>query len=185
MKKLWSIPIALAYLYGITILTQYGYYAYFNIPTNFIDASIPNNTIYAYALAGAIWGLITSIPWWAKVLIGAAIVLIGFLSFVFFNNYKTVFIWSGTIIAILFLCLTFNLGTIIAETKTSYLTLSPGCPAIGQDAEYIAPDIYEGQAIFVPIDPQNKNKLGDGFILKDISSLSCKLEYSPVGQVTK
>jgi len=187
MKKhwsLWSIPIALGYLYAITILTQYGYYSYFNIPTNFIDASIPNNVLFGYSLIKVIWELLAEMPWWKGTLIGAGIALAVVLSHHFFHDRKLILAWIGTGFAILFLSTSYSLGTIIAKAKTNFLVLSPECSTVGPAARYIIPDLYEGKAILVPIDPISR-KLQNGIVLRDLSSLPCGIENQEVGVVTK
>lgn len=185
MKRLWSIPIALAYLYAVTVLTQYGYYSYFNIPTNFIDASISSNTIYTYSIATAAWQLIVSIPLLWKIVIGIAVAIASFISGIFFNNHKIIFVWIGTGLAGILLIGSFGLGGFIARDKKNFLILSPTCSITNQNVQYVIPDIYEGMAILVPIDPKNNNKIGNGFVLKDISTLPCGLEYSEIGRTTK
>lgn len=185
MKKLWSIPIAAIYLYALSILTQGGYDSYFNIPSAFISASIVNNTLFAYLLFKAVEVVIIKIGWW-WILIVPILIILGFLSHIYLNDHRAIFIWAGTITAIFLLSIAISLGEHLAKERTDFLVPSPECPPIGSDSAYIIPDIYEGKAIFVPITQEATSaRLGTGFMIKEISELPCKLVSKNVGKITK
>ena len=118
-------------------------------------------------------------------IVGCIIVVVSYISRIFFNGHKVIFAWIGTGLAIILLVGSFGLGSFIAQQKKSFLVLPSACHAGDGGVVYVIPDIYEGKAILVPIDLKNNNKLGNGFMLIDISALSCKLEYSEMGGVTK
>src|SRR3989344_3587248 len=113
MSKLWSLPVISVYLYAATILTQYGFNSYFNIPSSFIEASIKENIVYFFQLfqvASAVAGVMR---WWMW-----AIVIIAALIITFFYNFHSFFrgiiSLAGTIILGLLLWGSYNFGSMLA-----------------------------------------------------------------------
>jgi hypothetical protein len=60
----WTIPGVIVYIYVITVLTQYGFLSYFDIPGNFIEASLRENIIYLYWLFSVFLVIVKIIGWW-------------------------------------------------------------------------------------------------------------------------
>ena len=183
MKKFWNIPILIGYLYAITILVQGGFNSYFNIPLGFITASIVHNTIAAFILFKATLELAAFLGWWWLV-VGPVIIAVGLISYIKFNDYKKIFIWIATIMALLFLYKALDFGEFLAKWKTNFLILSPECHKVNGNENYIVAELYDGKAVLVPYDITT-NKLGDGFMLKEISDLPCKLQYKDIGFIIK
>jgi hypothetical protein len=183
MKKFWSIPIVLAFLYGITILTQYGYDSFFSLPASFVGASIASNTLFAYSAVEAFLQILTALHWWWWPIIIVTITVTGVLSYLFLESGSSAFWGIISVTALLFLYFAPTLGNIIAKEKIDFLVTAPGC-SIGPDQAYLVPDIYDGKAIIVSFDPKTK-KLDSEFSLKDLSQFPCKLEYENIGPIRK
>lgn len=173
-KAFWSISGLAVYLYVITILTQYGFSSYFGIPSNFIEASITANTIYFYTLLQAIVALAFAIKWWWLLIIPVVIIL----SIVFQKHH----IKSGVTLLLLVSVYGFvSFGHLWAANQTAFLTLPNGCADGNASQKYIIPEVYNGQAILVPIDADNK--LVGGFLVKDVASLNCYLKHTEIGLI--
>jgi hypothetical protein len=179
MKKFWTLPILAIYMYCLTILTQYGFLAYFNIPSSFIEVSIRDNAIYAYSLFEAIKSLIWIVQWW-QWLIAALLFTAGSI---FLHNFGKIILAGVTILMIIFLANAVRFGNALAQNQTNFLIMAPDCPPINGSRDYIVPSIYQGNAILVPVDKDMK--IQGGFLLKAVSEMSCKLESKQVGKVKR
>lgn len=184
MKKLgnflWSIPALAVYCYIATVLTEYGYASYFNIPANFVSASLSDNIIYFFQLFTAGKYEIGLMRWWAWLsLIGIII----FIAALYYSHsfWRKIFGFAGTVIFLLLLTGFYNFGNRIAANTTAFWVPSVSCAPIGSDSRYIIPALNESQAVFVPIDQDNK--MTGGFLVKNTADLNCKLEYKTVGKV--
>lgn len=182
-NKFWSIPLISVYLYAVTILTQYGFNSYFNIPPNFIEASIQGNTVYFYQLFQLALAVIGLMKFWMW-----AVLAIGFLMIVLLHIFELryeIFLYPILILVIGGVLFgSYNFGNFIAASTESFYVLSSDCPSAGRDGNYIIPIFYEGKAILVPIDGTTK-KLQNGFIVKEMSELACKIELKEIGRITK
>jgi hypothetical protein len=178
MNKFWNIPIITVYLYAVAILTQHGFNSYFNIPSNFIEFSIKENIVYffqLFQLALAIVGVMKF--WmWIVVLVGAIVIaILCFFDYVYEIIFTSILI-GGALVG------SYYFGNFLAiNTSTFYVPLSD-CQLIGQ-GKYIIPVFYDSKAILVSID--ENNKLGNGFMVKEMSDLSCKIELKNIGKIIK
>lgn len=180
MKKLWPIPVITAYIYGITILAIHGYNSYFNIPYSLMDISIVSNTVYLNMLVMTILSMIKSMSFlgWS-----IWIVIITVLAFSY-HKVRYLFIGLFTLFLIIFLFKSVTLGEQIAKNSTNFFIPSQNCKSIDNTQKYIIPAFYNGEAILIPID--NERKMVNGFLLKDISDLNCKIEMGyNIGPITK
>lgn len=184
MKKLenllWSIPAIGTYFYAATVLTNYGFVSYFNIPSNFVSASLSDNIIffYQYFVASAyLAGHAKWYAWLTIVLIVGIIVALCYVS----DIWKGVFTAIGTIFMLFWLGSFYRLGQTIAINSTIFLIPTAGCPPIGPAAQYIVPITGDGQGVFVPINASNT--MTGGFILKNLADLDCTLENKNIGKV--
>ena len=181
MKKLlWSIPAIAVYFYTATVLTEYGFAGYFNVPSNFIEASLKDNIIYFYQLFILTKGVAGMVKWWSWaiiIVIALIIIVLCYLSS-FARGWFTV---MGTVVLFLVLMGFYNFGHFLAANTDTFLIPSASCPSIGQSTTYIIPVIDNGQAVLVPID-QNNNIIG-GFLVKNLTDLSCGIEYKNVGLI--
>lgn len=182
MSKFWSLPVITAYLYGITILTQYGYNSYFNIPTSFIESSITSNFVYffqLFQLATAIGGVI---QWWMW-----AIVIIGLLTILFFYFYhfvgKYVIISVGFVVLLIFLYQSYDFGMLLAKSNSEFYVPTGNCSSLDTNIRYVIPHTYGGDIILVPID--ESNKMIGGILVKDFSELGCVIEKKNIGLITR
>lgn len=179
-SRLWRIPAIAVYFYIATVLVEYGYAVYFNIPPNFLDSSLSDNIIFFFQLvtlsqyAAGQLGLLA----WIVV-----IVVFGGVWFIYHSNKFWRFIIGsvGTVLFFLILLGSYSFGKLIASTSTSFWIPSSDCQSIGKDNKYIVPQFFQSQAIFIPID-QN-NKMVGGFIVKTLADLNCKLEFKNIGRV--
>jgi len=178
MNKFWNIPIITVYLYAVVILTQYGFNSYFNIPSSFIEFSIRENIIYFFQLFQLALIIAGVMKFWMWIIVLSSILIIIVLSF-FDYIYELIFA-SILIGGVLFG--SYYFGSYIAINTSTFYVLSSDCQSIGQE-KYIAPIFYNDKVVFVPI--SENNKLGNGFIVKEISSLLCKLEQKNIGKIVK
>lgn len=158
---------------------QYGFNSYYGIPPNFIDFSIKENIIFFFQLSQLFLGISTANAWIWTILI-IFILIIALIIKLFFNKFKKLF----SIILLLILGSTlfgfYYFGDFIAKNNDLFYVLLPNCSAIGPE-KYIAPIIYNDKAIFITVDDQNNLK--SGFIVKEISDLSCAIEQRKVGKI--
>ena len=179
MKKLWSIPIITVYLYAVTILTQWGYYSFFSIPSDFVEASIKDNIVYFFTLFKVAEEVAGVLKWYVWAMLIFTILIVGFV-YTFNYTYKRLITALGTLILIFFLINSYNFGNALAKNSILFLVPDVGCSGIS-NGPYIIPGISNNQVILVPIDKNNK-MLG-GFIVKNIPDLGCKLEYKSIGLI--
>ena len=181
MSKLLSIPVISIYLYAVTILTQYGYNSYFNIPANFIEASLKENIIYFFGifqLASAIVGLMR---WWMWVVVILAALIILFL-FSLHSAWRSFFSFCGVLLLGYFLYGSYNFGTLLAKSTSEFYVLSSNCNSLEKDL-YVIPNFYQGKAILVTID--SAKKMTGDVLVKDLSELGCSTKKQYVGQLKK
>lgn len=184
MNKLWSIPVISLYLYVTTILTQYGFNSYFDIPYSFIEVSIRENIIYFFQLFQLASNVIGLMGWWMWFLVPLTLLFM-FLSY----NTLTQKIVSLVIIIffIVFLWNSYNFGNTIASSMTDFYSIPENClEDIGnsEDSLYIIPVFQNDKAVIIPLN-KNDNKIQGGFIVKDLSDINCKIEKKEIGNVAK
>lgn len=185
MKKkenlLWSIPAIALYFYTATVLTEYGYASYFNIPSNYISASLSDNIIYFYQLLMAGQYAIGLVKWWLWIVLALIAIFIALLYFSndFWRNYITL---VGTVIFFLILIWFYNLGKGLGGVNATFWMPSASCPPIGTDSRYIVPISLGSDGIFIPINASNT--MTGGFLVKDLTTLNCKLVQQTIGKVT-
>jgi hypothetical protein len=183
MDKLLNLTIITVYIYAVTILTHFGYMSYFGIPSSFLGASIQENVLHFFFLSQVGIGLIVLIKWWVWIFIfPIAIILI--LNY-FFNSRFNLAV-NLILIAILgfFLWKSSDFGAFLAANTSNFYTLSSECPAVGSDKLYIIPIGSDTNAVLIPID-ENSKKMKDGFLIKNMAELSCKIEMREIGKITK
>jgi len=182
MSKFWSIPVISAYLYGVTILTQYGYNSYFNIPSNLIESSVTQNFVYFFQLFQLGTAIAGAMKWWMWV-----VLILGALTVLFF--YGSHFIWRKiiSVIGLGLICFvlygSYNFGSLLARSTSDFYVPMSDCASLDQNTRYIIPIFYQGKAILVPIDADRK--MIGGILVKDLAELGCTTERKYVGMVTK
>jgi len=174
-KYIWSIPGIAVFFYAVTVLFQYGYLTYFNIPAGFIRGSIADNIVFAHDLIRMGLAILALLRWWRIIIL--LLVLLCTLSFL--QRYKTVAALTLVFIAYGF----FNFGTFSAQNQMAFFMPSSGCPAIGPEKRYVAVSVSDGKAILVSID--DNRHLKPGFMVEDMSELPCGLELRNIGQIEK
>ncbi len=174
-RLFWSIPVLAVYSYVVTILFDFGYQIYFGVPAYFIQSSVTGNTIFFYILVQSIRQIIINLGWWWLLFLP----ILGALVFYFQKHIVTLV----TVFLIIFAMLAVNFGMSIAQTADTFLMMSDTCPPLGSDPKYILVSIHENEAVFVPID--NENRMVGGFLIKDVTQLSCKLEFKTVGKIIR
>ncbi len=183
MSKLWSIPIISVYLYGLTILTQYGYNSYFNIPSSFLDASISYNFVYFFQIFQLVKAIFGAITWWLWILL-----LLGLIAILFVL--ASHWIWQrisyyGFILGLFAILVgSFNFGGLLASHTEDFYILSTGCVTGSSEPDgliHIVPTFYREFAIVTPI--TNEKKLTDSFYLHPASDNSCILKREAIGRV--
>ena len=181
MSKLWSIPVISVYLYGITILTQYGYNSYFNIPSSLVESSITQNFVYffqLFELGSAVAGVM---KWWFWVVFAVGILTI--LFFYFSHRWWQKIITFGFVIVLIyFLHGSYGFGQLLAKSTEDFYIPSQPCDGL-KEGRYVILNFYQGQAILVPVDAENK-MTGD-YLVKNLAELNCTMKMDHVGKITK
>jgi hypothetical protein len=137
MKAWLAVPIVPVFLFGATILFQYGYNDFFGIPYGYISATSVDYTLFAYSIFNLVLGVLTSLNWLLKV--GLVIV---FLVFVVLCLHR---IWRKVILAIIVVSLIWlllsmvNFGRFIASHQADFLTFSENCNYFPKGERYIIP----------------------------------------------
>lgn len=182
MSKLLTIPIISVYLYGITILTQYGFNSYFNIPSNLIDASITANFVFFFQmfhLASAVAG---AMKWWMWLVL----IISGLIVFLFYFSHRFWrFIISafGLFILGYFLYGSYSFGQLLAKTGTEFYVPAESCILLTPGVSYIIPSFHGESAILVAIGADNK--LTGEVEVKNMSELGCGTQKKNVGQIKR
>ena len=180
MSKFLTIPIISVYLYGITILTQYGYNSYFNIPSNLIDASITENFVYFFQLFHLTPSVVGAMRWWMwlVLVVGGLIILLFYFSHRFWRFVISV---MGIFILAYILYGSYNFGQLIAKSSSEFYVLSDNCSLLNTDTKYVIPNFYHENAILVSID--ENNTLTGQVLVKNLSELECSTEKKNVGLI--
>lgn len=181
MRKFWSVPVITVYLYAVTILTKYGYYSYFGIPTRYIDASIKENIIYFFQLFQVGASIAGGFKWW----MWAVVIVIGIIIFSFYISsgiMEKIILGVGVTIAFLFVWRSYNFGVFLAQNATNFYVPASICTTLDQNTTYVALDFVEDGAILIPIDQSTHRKLG-GFMVRSMSDLKCTFEKEEVGKI--
>jgi hypothetical protein len=163
--KFFNITIGAIYLYAFTILSQAGYDAYFGIPPHYLSYSIRENTIFLYGLVQGFWvSFLVSWYWYSIFIIAIALL--------WFYKKKYLFITS-IILLVIFLYSAFDIGIHAGENRKVFLKFLPDCEYSQNVGKHIIPDLYDGKALVVPVD--ENNKMRGGFELKDFSDGECRV----------
>jgi|GEM_PF-1190819 hypothetical protein len=184
MQKFWSIPAVGLYFYVATVLTDWGFLSYFNIPSSFVQASLSGNIIFFYQFIHSTLELLGSFHWYVYVAAGfffVVLVALYYLIFQYNRRLKNTLVAIGTLILFLYLGTFFRLGNLIASTQTSFVV--PVDCSVGSAYAYVVPMTDENETVLVPID-QN-NKMTGGYLVKTTSDSSCTFEWKNVGKVVQ
>jgi hypothetical protein len=183
MKKiLIGLPIMTIYVYGIVILMQYGYNSYFDIPQNYIQASIVQNYVYSHQLFQVMMTFSSAINWWMWILI-----IIGF--FALFTSYHSDYFWMWAIRICGILLLagvlfgSYHFGQYVAQNTTIFYMPADDCSLSNNRTKYIIPSFYQDEAVLVAID--GNNVLKGEVMSKKLSDLDCGYIKKDVGIIKK
>ncbi len=179
-KFFWSIPGIAIYVYVINILAQYGWNMYYKLPASFIDASIASNTTFLHLIISSIFELI-------KInLVGDLIFIIIVLLIIYasdkFNGKKSL-IFLVTLMAFFIGWEFYDFGFNLAKVNGTFFVAESGCLPEASSTRYVAPIIYNNNAVFIPIN--NDNKMEGGFLVKDLSQMSCVIKMTEIGQLKR
>ena len=176
MKKfVWSIPGLSIYVYTITILTQVGYYSYFNLPVSFVDASIKENIVFLYTLASAFILIAKFIGYWWFAIVPIMILIVAL--------YEKGIVLVATILLLTSVFWFYGFGTKIAQNNTYFYTIDKSCITSTSTDKYIIPLMKDNIFVVVPINKDNK--MTGEFFVKDTSNLFCNIEYKNIGNIVK
>ena len=177
MKWFCSIPGIAVYIYVINVLAQYGWNIYYQIPSTFIDASIASNTTFMYMFIKGVLSDVKIHPFiyliYFVVIVGATLIA------VYLKGSKYFVI---TIVAILIGWRFYDFGLTLAKVNDTFFVTESGCLSEATSTRYISPTIYQDEAVFIPIDQNNKMK--GGFLVKNLTQMSCLTKIAQIGQVT-
>jgi hypothetical protein len=175
-KAFWSIPALAIYLYVITILTQYGFYSYFGIPSGYIDASITSNTTFFYTLVQGAIASVFAIKWGWLIIIPVIIFIL--------KVFKAKHIKSAITLLVIASAYGFvGFGNLLATHQTAFLVLEPNCASVDFGQKYIIPQLSNGEAVLVPV--SEDNKIDGSFLVKNAPDLNCKIKWTEIGLIKK
>jgi hypothetical protein len=181
-KLFWSIPAVALYFYIATVLMEYGYASYFNIPSNYVSASISDNIIYFFQLFTSWKHEIGIMSWWVWIvlfLIAVFIVLLWYSH----RAWRVIISIVGTVVFVLLLASFYNFGQALAAINTGFWIPAADCTSVPSSTRYVAPISYGEEVVFVPIDASNT--LLNGILVKNAATLDCELQYQNIGKIKK
>jgi hypothetical protein len=173
-KEFWTIPGLAVYVYVVTILFQFGFLSYFNLPSSFIGASIQANTIYFYQLFTSLVFVLASFKWW-WIILGPVFFWGGYQ----LRRYLT---WILVGVMFLFFYVSYSFGQKYASVHPTFITVPANCvEGDVEAAQYIVPVMSDNIAVLLPVDAGNK--LLDGLYLKNPTELNCRLDFKYIGPI--
>jgi len=190
-KKFWDstkiIAAITAYIYTATVFMQLGQNLFFNTHYSFINASIVENAFFLFIVLQIFPAVIKGIPIWQWLVVVGTILL----SFVpcWFGQISSRLIKSFWLLVFIIFILSslqiwYNIGYGISSDWTRHFVLASGCDFTDANKEYVVTSFYEGKAVLVPVD-KNTHKMEGKFFVKDLSSLTCGLEYKDIGKIER
>ncbi len=183
MSKFLSIPIVTAYIYILTVVTYYGFNSFFNIPYNYIEFSIKDPIVFFFDLSRLIASICSQITEWAW--FGIVVTFLVLLVLFFFNKVTRWLIVAGLIALVVYLPFGFyRFGNFLASASTSFYTAPSTCIPGATEDLYIAPTLFEGKVVFVPI-ATSTHQLENGLLVRETSALTCQLEKKEIGKIQK
>ena len=181
MKKIfYGLPIIPMYIYGITVLTQYGYNSYFGIPSNFISLLSAQNFVFYFQLYQLGGVIAHKIQWWMWIeLIFTALII--------YSSYMSSIVWqwiirvSGVVVFVYVFLHSYNLGQFVAQNTSVFYVSMNNCSLSHDQERYIIPSFYQDNAILVSID--ENNILKGNMIIKKLSDLECGITKQNIGLI--
>jgi hypothetical protein len=182
-SKLWSIPVITICLYAVAIFTQYGYNTYFNVPGSYVEASLRANLIYSRFYLTFFGQVATAIDWitWIALFL---VVLILIALYIFFTQYRILFIIFGFVLMGLFAWYSYNFGKQLAAFQSDFYTVPTSCISTAATTTLVGIVIYDNQMVFVPVETAT-HKLLNGFQVKNIADLPCIVGFHSFGQIVR
>jgi hypothetical protein len=178
MNKLYLTLIPV-YATIASVLTQLGFSSYFNIPSNFVENSVPQNIIYFFQLGLAV---LAATKLWMWLVLGIIVVILFFLSWLDYGYKKVILaiIWISLAIALINFQ---NFGIFLAKNQNTFYVLSSDCSSVVEkNKTYVMLGSYQDKAIIVPI-IKNTKKMDGTFSFMDISTSPCKISQENIGKI--
>jgi len=171
------------YLYVLTVVTYYGYNSNFGIPSNYLEFSVVTPIIFFFDISRGILEFCKTLNAWAWIGI-----LVATISFLIVLSLHSAIRWIALVVFVIFLVRLpfgfYGFGEFIAKSTTSYYTLPSDCIPGATEKTYIAPTLFGGKAIFVPIDTDTK-KIKNGLLVREVTDLTCQLEKREIGKISR
>lgn len=171
------------YFYGATVLTQYGYYSHFDVPSDFVDASLKANIIQFFELFRLAQALAGLMRWWLWIVIIVIAIIIFFVCYLS-PKWSTALAIAAIVLLGLSLVKWYSFGNLWAKTKLTYTIIAESCPSIGPEKLYVMLGSNEWKGVFVPVEATTDKLLG-GYLIKDVADLGCKFEEKNIGVLVK
>lgn len=177
-----SIPFLTLFCYAATVLMQYGYLSYFNIPSSFLESSLKDNIIYFFILFKVAFSIIRLLNWWLLLVLLPFILVWAIL----YNPYSwRRFIYMFVpILLLVSLWFSYDFGYKLASYNENFNIVDSECVSLDKNVVYIIPDIYDTKLILVPVDKAT-NKLKDGFFVKNSAEINCAVGYQHIGKIIR
>ena len=175
-RYFWSIPGLTIYLYAMSVWTQYGFYSYFGVPYNLIDASFVTNVVYYFQLL-QVGGVLLRALW---IFVAVVALLIVLLLYALGRHWKSL-ITVSTVMLLVVLWYSSSFGTWLAKNTSYFYIVPQGCVAnIGTTTTSVVVGFDGTDAIFVPVSTSTHELLG-GFAVRDLTQLPCDLAMTETG----
>lgn len=170
------------FLISATILFQFGFNSYFNVPLSVIDSSIAYKVIFAFYLF-KLSALLALKIWWV---LGLAVIFI-YIVFAILNFEHWLRI-VPIILVIVFLFFCPQMGEYLAKHSEYFYVVNDDCRAVDKD-KYVILNFYDDKAILISVgedaEKVGSKKMAGGFLIKNVSEMGCDIELKKVGIIAK
>ncbi len=169
------------YLYVVSVLIQFGFNRYFGIPASFIESSIRANVVNFYVLIMDL--LHIKFDLWGGLFLAALLILIGLvLSFFYYKYHRKALIIIIILFTLVLLHISVSYGELRAKNLITFSVVPESCGIFSLEETYVMPVIYDNKGVFVQYDKAT-NKLLNGFLVKELSDIPCKIETKDLGRL--
>jgi hypothetical protein len=181
-KAIGLLTFLAACFYGLTIITLYGYNGYFGIPYNYIEYTSIYPIVFFFDLLrlGSAVGESTTFWGWFGVFVT---IILGAIAFFFSRISRWGMILAGMVFVLWLPFGFYKFGRYVAANTADFFSVPTSCVPDGTADLYIAPTIYEGQAVFVSVSTSTL-RLQPGLLTRPIADLKCEMKKVYIGKVT-
>jgi hypothetical protein len=181
-KYFWTIPVLTIVVYSATVLFQFGYNSYFNVPSTVIDSSLAFNVIFSFYFLKLV-GLLAFKLWWLWII--AAIIAYAVFAVFNLSSWLKIIPIVGIIV---FLCFCPSIGDYLAKHTEYFYIVSDNCETI-DPTKYVILNFYDDKAVLLSIEDNTEKvgakKLTGSFLIKNVSDLGCDIKLKKIGVIER